>query len=428
VKEKVNVGLLGLGTVGSGVAEVLEANSAHIAERAGIPLVVKKALVRNLNRPRTVSACPPLTTDPSDILADPEIDVVVEVLGGKEPALSYILAAMRARKHVVTANKELLAKYGKELFTAAEENQVDLYFEASVGGGIPIIRPLKECLAGNRIDKVYGIVNGTTNYILTQMASGKSYEDALKQAQAEGYAEADPYADVSGLDAARKIAILASIAFGARVTEKDVVRIGIERLSPLDLEYARELGYKVKLLARAQEINGVLQVLVHPALLPSRHPLASVDGVLNAIVVRGDAVGEVMFHGFGAGRLPTASAVVGDLIEVARNIKEGVRGRNKCTCFHQKPFYPVSDMVTRYFLRLELADQPGVLAKVAAAFGKEEVSLAAVIQKRLTERGAEVVLVTHPAEERRFRNAVTALATYPETLAVHQPIAVEGDA
>ncbi|MDK2784378.1 MAG: homoserine dehydrogenase [Bacillota bacterium] len=428
MKEKVNVGLLGLGTVGSGVAEVLEANSAHIAERAGIPLVVKKALVRNLNRPRTVSACPPLTTDPSDILADPEIDVVVEVLGGKEPALSYILAAMRARKHVVTANKELLAKYGKELFTAAEENQVDLYFEASVGGGIPIIRPLKECLAGNRIDKVYGIVNGTTNYILTQMASGKSYEDALKQAQAEGYAEADPYADVSGLDAARKIAILASIAFGARVTEKDVVRIGIERLSPLDLEYARELGYKVKLLARAQEINGVLQVLVHPALLPSRHPLASVDGVLNAIVVRGDAVGEVMFHGFGAGRLPTASAVVGDLIEVARNIKEGVRGRNKCTCFHQKPFYPVSDMVTRYFLRLELADQPGVLAKVAAAFGKEEVSLAAVIQKRLTERGAEVVLVTHPAEERRFRNAVTALATYPETLAVHQPIAVEGDA
>lgn len=428
MKEKVNVGLLGLGTVGSGVAEVLEANGAHIAERAGIPLVVKKALVRNLNRPRTVSICPPLTTDPSDILADPEIDVVVEVLGGEEPALSYILAAMRAGKHVVTANKELLAKHGKELFTAARENQVDLYFEASVGGGIPMIRPLKECLAGNRIDKVYGIVNGTTNYILTQMASGKSYEDALKQAQAEGYAEADPYADVSGLDAARKIAILASIAFGARVTEKDVVRIGIERLSPLDLEYARELGYKVKLLARAQEIDGALEVRVHPALLPAHHPLASVDGVLNAIVVRGDAVGEVMFHGFGAGRLPTASAVVGDLIEVARNIKEGVRGRNKCTCFHQKAFYPASEMVTRYFLRLELADQPGVLAKVAAAFGQEKVSLAAVIQKRLTERGAEVVLVTHPAEERRFRNAVTALTTYPETLAVHQPIAVEGDA
>jgi homoserine dehydrogenase len=428
MKEKVNIGLLGLGTVGSGVAEVLDVNGAHIAERAGIPLVVKKALVRDLNRPRTVSICPPLTTDPSDILADPEIDVVVEVLGGEEPALTYILAAMRNGKHVVTANKELLAKHGKELFAAAKENQVDLYFEASVGGGIPIIRPLKDCLAGNRIDKVYGIVNGTTNYILTQMASGKSYDDALKQAQKEGYAEADPHADVSGVDAARKIAILASIAFGARVTEKDVSRIGIECLSPLDLEYARELGYKVKLLACAQEIDGALAVRVHPALLPTHHPLASVDGVLNAIVVRGDAVGEVMFHGFGAGRLPTASAVVGDLIEVARNIKEGVRGRSKCTCFHQKPFYPASEMVTRYFLRLELADQPGVLAKVAAAFGREKVSLAAVIQKRLTERGAEVVLVTHPAEERRFLSAVTTLTTYPETLAVHQPIAVEGDA
>jgi len=428
VKEKVNVGLLGLGTVGSGVAEVLNVNGAHIAERAGIPLVVKKALVRELKKPRMVSICPPLTTDPSDILDDPQIDVVVELLGGEEPALSYILAAMRAGKHVVTANKELLAKHGKELFTAAKENQVDLYFEASVGGGIPIIRPLKECLAGNRIEKVYGIVNGTTNYILTQMASGKSYKDALRQAQKEGYAEADPYADVSGLDAARKIAILASIAFGARVTENDVTRIGIERLSPLDLEYASELGYKVKLLARAQEINGALEVRVHPALLPACHPLASVDGVLNAIVVRGDAVGEVMFHGFGAGRLPTASAVVGDLIEVARNIKEGVRRRNKCTCFHQKPFYPASDIVTRYFLRLELADQPGALAKVAAAFGKEKVSLAAVIQKRLTERGAEVVLLTHPAEERRFLSAVSALKTYPETLAVNQPIAVEGDA
>ncbi|MDI3522665.1 MAG: homoserine dehydrogenase [Bacillota bacterium] len=428
MKDRLAIGLLGLGTVGSGVAELISRNGEHIAERAGIPMVVKKALVRDLARPRNVGECPPLTTDPESILADPEIDVVVEVLGGEEPALSYILAALRAQKHVVTANKELLAKHGKELFAAAKENGADLYFEASVGGGIPIIRPLKDCLAGNTIEKVYGIVNGTTNYILTQMENGHSYEEALAEAQRQGYAEADPYADVSGLDAARKIAILASIAFGARVTEDDVARTGIERLSPLDLAYAHELGYKVKLLAVAQELDGALDVRVQPALVPEHHPLASVSGVLNAVVVRGNAVGEVMFHGHGAGRLPTASAVCGDLIEVAHNIRQGVRGRNGCTCFHHKPFYPAGQVKIRYFLRLELADEPGVLAKVAAAFGQEKVSLAAVIQKRLTEHGAEVVLVTHPAATRQFAGAVAALKAFPETLAIHQPLAVEGEA
>ncbi|HHY92916.1 MAG TPA: homoserine dehydrogenase [Firmicutes bacterium] len=425
--EQLNIGLLGLGTVGSGVAELLTINQEHIAERAGIALRVKRALVRDLSRSRAVSVCPPLTDEPEAVLGDPDIDVVVEVLGGEKPALDYILAALSAHKHVVTANKELLAKHGKELFATAKANGVDLYFEASVGGGIPIIRPLKDCLAGNRINKVYGIVNGTTNYILTEMEKGKSYNEALQQAQAQGYAEADPYADVSGLDAARKIAILASIAFGARVTEGDVSRVGIDQLSPLDLAYAAELGYRIKLLALAQTVDEAVDVRVQPTLIPEGHPLAGVSGVLNAIVVRGDAVGEVMFHGYGAGRMPTASAVVGDLIEVARNIRQGVRGRNGCTCLHERPFCSLDTVKARYFLRLELADQPGVLAQVAAAFGREKVSLAAVIQKRLTKRGAEVVLVTHAAPAERFHRAVAALKEYPETLTVYQPMAVEGD-
>lgn len=426
-KKCINIGLLGLGTVGSGVVRLLTANQDHIAQRAGLNLKVKKALVRDINRARQVdTSLVSLTTEPNDILADPDIQVLVEVMGGQEPALSYIMEALSQGKHVVTANKDLLATHGKELFAAAKEAGVDLYFEASVGGGIPIIRPLKDCLAGNNIKKVYGIVNGTTNYILTKMEQGDTYEAALKEAQAKGFAEADPSSDVMGLDAARKIAILASISFGARVIEDDVSCVGIQDLEPLDLAYAKELGYKVKLLALAQEVNGALEVRVHPCLVPEQHPLASVDGVLNAIAVQGDAVGEVMFYGQGAGQMPTASAVVGDLIEVAHNIVSGVKGRNGCTCFTTKPLCPPAKAEASYFVRLEVQDKPGVMAKVATAFGNAGVSLWSVIQKRQTEQGAEIVIVTHPALGQSFEQALSVLQSYPEIFNIHQPMIVEG--
>lgn len=421
------IGLLGLGTVGSGVAQLLAANEDHIAQRAGVNIKVKQALVRDINRVRPMDCVVPLTTRAEDILDDPETQVIVEVMGGQEPAFTYIMEALKRGKHVVTANKDLLSNYGKELFAAAKEAGVDIYFEASVGGGIPIIRPLKDSLAGNRIEKVYGIVNGTTNYILSQMDQGITYEAALQQAKENGFAEADPSADVLGLDAARKIAILASIAFGARVRAADVTCVGIKDLEPLDLAYARELGYKVKLLALAQEIDGAVDVRVRPALLPHYHPLAAVDGVLNAIMVQGDAVGEVMFSGQGAGRMPTASAVVGDIIEVAHNISSGVKGRNGCTCFTAKPFCPPHKVRSSYFVRLEVQDKPGVMAKVAKAFGDAGVSLWSVIQKRQTERGAEIVIITHPTQGQNFDQALSVLQSFPETFAIHQPMIVEGD-
>ena len=406
---------------------MLAANREHISRRAGLNVQVKKALVRDPDKVRQVDYPLSLTTEAKDIIEDPDIGLVVELMGGQEPAFSYIMQALRNKKHVVTANKDLLASRGKELFAAAKNAGVDIYFEASVGGGIPIIRPLKDCLAGNKIQKVYGIVNGTTNYILTQMERDCSYEDALKQAQEKGFAEADPSADVLGLDAGRKIAILASIAFGTRVKDSDVSCVGIDDLEPLDLSYARELGYKIKLLALAQEIDGAVDVRVQPALLPAQHPLSFVDGVLNAVVVQGDAVGEVVFSGQGAGRLATASAVVGDIIEVAHNIKNGVQGRNGCTCYEVKPLASPEEIYSSYFVRLEVQDKPGVMAKVATVFGEANVSLWSVIQKRQTSRGAEIVIVTHPAQGRSFTKALDTLRGLPEIFTVHQPMTVEGD-
>ncbi|NMA55539.1 MAG: homoserine dehydrogenase [Firmicutes bacterium] len=421
------LGLLGLGTVGSGVAQLLLTNQDRIARRAGVGIEVKWALVRDAGKDRPVEYEVPLTTNINDILNDPEIELVVEVMGGQETAFTYIMDALNRGKNVVTANKDLLSTRGQELFATAEKNGVDLYFEASVGGGIPIIRPLKTCLAGNRVEKLCGIVNGTTNYILTQMEQGTSYEAALKLAQEQGFAEADPSADVLGLDAARKIAILASIGFGARVRADEVSCVGIQHLEPQDLVYARELGYKVKLLALAEQTELGLQVRVHPSLVPLNHALASIDGVLNAIVVHGNAVGEVVFVGQGAGRMPTASAVVGDIIEVARNIQGGVKGRNGCTCFDHKQLCPPDQIKDSYFVRFEVEDKPGVMAKMAAAFGAADVSLWSVIQKRQTERGAEIVIVTYPTPGQRFQQAIATLKLYPEIFTIHQPIIVEGD-
>lgn len=407
MKDSIQIGMLGLGTVGTGVAKILSQSGASIAQKVGRPIVLKKVLVRDVNKARSLPQPVVLTNRAEDILEDPDIDIVIEVMGGEEPAKEYMLRAMRAGKHVVTANKDVVAQHGKELFAAAEAAQVDFLFEASVAGGIPIIRPLKQCLAGNRIHEVMGIVNGTTNYMLTKMTKeGLDFAEVLAEAQAKGYAEADPTADVGGLDAARKLAILASIAFNARVTFDDVYVEGITSISREDIAYATELGYVIKLLAIAREEEGRISVRVHPTFLPNTHPLANVNDVFNAVFIRGDAVGETMFYGRGAGELPTASAVVGDVIDAARNIGRGASGRILCTCFEERPIQPMSETKSPYFIRLLVQDQPGVLAAIAGAFGAQQVSLNSVIQKRKINGCAELVLITYDVADASVRLAL----------------------
>lgn len=423
-----NIGLLGLGTVGSGVVRLLQQNGALIAQKLGRPLKISRVLVRERNRPRQVEVDPALlTTDADGIINDPDIHIIVEVMGGTDAAREYILKAMERGKSVVTANKDLLALYGKELFDAAASNGVDLFFEASVGGGIPIIRPLKECLAGNKIRQVMGIVNGTTNYILTKMSrEGRDFQEVLREAQDLGYAEADPAADIEGDDAARKMAILASIAFNTRVTYSDVYREGISRITTQDISYAADLGYVIKLLGIAREDEEGIEVRVHPALLPGNHPLASVNDVFNAIFIEGDAVGEAMFYGRGAGSMPTASAVVGDIIEAARNLNYQTRGRITCTCFYDKPIKPVGTINTKYYLRLLVVDRPGVLAAIAGVFGDREVSLASVIQERMLGELAELVLITHRVREQNLQDALKVLAGLPVVKEIACVVRVEG--
>ncbi|CQR74351.1 Homoserine dehydrogenase [Sporomusa ovata DSM 2662] len=406
----INIALLGMGTVGTGVVKILTNNAHNISQKVGIPVVIKKILVRNLTKARTVTTEAELVTNMEEILNDPDISIVVEIMGGEIPSKDYMLAALKAGKHVVTANKDVVSKYGRELFEAAEASQVDFLFEASVGGGIPIIRPLKQCLAANQITEIMGIVNGTTNYMLTKMSNEKlDYADVLAEAQAKGYAESDPTADVGGFDAARKIAILASIAFGVRITLDDVSIEGITNISIQDIEYAKELGFIIKLLAIAKQNEQGINVRVHPALLPASHPLASVNDVYNAIFVKGDAVGETMFYGRGAGELPTASAVVADIIDVARDIRHHVSSRILCTCFDQKPIYPVNKIESPYYIRLLVEDKPGVLAAIAGAFGAQQVSLHSVIQKRKVEGSTELVLITYRVSDENIRLAMSTL-------------------
>ena len=424
----INIALLGMGTVGTGVVKILTNNAHNIAQKVGMPVVIKKILVRNLAKVRTVATDAELVTDFEEILNDPAITIVVEVMGGEIPSKEYMLAALNAGKHVVTANKDVVAKYGRELFEAAEVSHVDFLFEASVGGGIPIIRPLKQCLAANQITEIMGIVNGTTNYMLTKMSHEKmDYADVLAEAQAKGYAESDPTADVGGFDAARKIAILASIAFGARVTLDDVSIEGITNISIQDIEYAKELGFIIKLLAIAKQDEHGITVRVHPAFLPISHPLASVNDVFNAIFVKGDAVGETMFYGRGAGELPTASAVVGDIIDVARDIRHNVSSRILCTCFDQKPIYPVSKTESPYYIRLLVEDKPGVLAAIAGAFGAQQVSLHSVIQKRKVEGSTELVLITYRVSDENIRLAMSTLLGMSVVSKVGSVIRVEAE-
>lgn len=415
VQRPVNIGLLGLGTVGGGVYRLIGSNNDVIAQKLGRQLRIKRILERDPERPRQLGVDPDIvTTVPEDVFNDPEIDIIVEVVGGINTAREFILQALGKKKSVVTANKDLIALYGKELFDAARENSADLFFEASVGGGIPIIRSLKESLAANRIKKIMGIVNGTTNYILTKMSrEGRDYHEVLQEAQALGYAESDPTADVEGDDAARKMAILASIAFNTRVTYGDVYHEGISKLSVQDIEYAAGLGYTVKLLGIAGEDHEGIEVRVHPAFLPKDHPLAAVNDVFNAIYVLGDAVGETMFYGRGAGDMPTASAIVGDLMAAARNIQHQECSRISCTCFYDKPIKAMGRTTSKFYLRLIVADRPGVLAAIAGVFGEGQVSLASVIQERSIGELAELVLITHKVQEQNLQDALAKLAVLP---------------
>ncbi|WP_075755405.1 homoserine dehydrogenase [Sporomusa sphaeroides] len=424
----IQIALLGMGTVGTGVVKILANNARSIQQKVGAPVVIKKILVKNPDKVRNITTEAQLVTSIDEILHDSDIKIVVEVMGGELPAKDYMLAALKAGKHVVTANKDVVAKYGRELFDTAAETHTDFLFEASVGGGIPIIRPLKQCLAANQISEIMGIVNGTTNYMLSKMTNEQmDYSDVLAEAQAKGYAEADPSADVGGYDAARKIAILASIGFGARVTLEDVYIEGITNITIEDIEYARELGFVIKLLAVAKQDDRGINVRVHPAFLPVTHPLAAVNDVFNAIFVKGDAVGETMFYGRGAGELPTASAVTADIIDVARDIRHNVSSRILCTCFEQKPIYPVSKTESPYYIRLLVEDKPGVLAAIAGAFGAQQVSLHSVIQKRKVECATELVLITYRVSDENIRLAMNTLLGMSMVSKVGNVIRVEAE-
>ena len=412
MKETINIGLIGYGIVGSGAVKILIENEDAIARKVGSRLVVKRIADLDITTPRPFAVDPSvLTTDVSSLLDDHDIDIVIETIGGTKPAGDFIERALRSGKSVVTANKELIAKEGERFLPLAAQLGLDFMFEASVGGGIPIISPMKGSLAGNEILQVKGIVNGTTNYILTRMRmEGLGYEEIVKDAQARGYAEADPSADVDGHDAAYKTAILASIAFTTRVDVNRVYREGITNLNATDMRYADELGYVIKLLGIAQIIDGKVLARVHPTFVPKGHPLAHVDYVNNAILVQGSAVGEVMFYGPGAGSGAAGSAVVGDVIEVARNIRQGCCARVPCTCFDQRDMLGMDSVVCKNYIRILAQDKPRVLATIANEFADRNVSIESVLQKNLLDSDAEIVWLTHEAPEPMVRGALDAIS------------------
>ncbi|NMA70050.1 MAG: homoserine dehydrogenase [Desulfitobacterium sp.] len=425
--QEVSVGILGLGTVGSGVVQILEQNADDIQNRSQTRFSVSKVLVRNPQASRNITGDFLLTDKPEAILKDPQIDIVVEVMGGIEPARTYILEALRNGKNVVTANKDLLALHGHELLDAAKEVGKDLFFEASVAGGIPIIASLKESLTANKITEILGIINGTTNYILTAMTEqGRDYNEVLKEAQELGYAEADPTADVDGLDAARKLAILASIAFNSRVTVDDVYVEGISKITAEDIAYAKELDSTIKLLAVGKHLEDEgIEVRVHPAIIPNSHPLAAVSGVFNAVYVVGDAVGETMFYGRGAGSLPTGSAVVADIIQIARNMQTNATSNINCTCYNELPIKDRKDFRSAFYIRLRVKDEPRVLATLALLFAEANVSFHSIIQKQKKRQEAEIVLVTHPTQESQLREALESVRAYSKVLRVDNVIRFE---
>jgi len=413
--DKINVGLIGMGTVGTGVVRVLTENSAVIAARLGAEVFLKRVADRDTERDRGVGLAPGvLTADAADVIDDPDIAVVIELIGGTGAAKELILKAVQSGKHVVTANKALLSAHGREIFAAAAEAGVDVGFEASVGGGIPLLKSIREGLVANNVRSVYGIINGTANYILSTMTEkGGRFEDVLKKAQELGFAEADPTYDVEGVDTAHKLAILIDMAYGAYVDLDDIYTEGITRINAVDIEFAKEFGYTIKLLAIAKDAGGgSVEARVHPTMIPAHHPLSSVDGAYNAVHIIGDAVGSVMLYGLGAGMMPTASAVVSDVVDICRNIGKGISNRVGPLSYTpdalgEISIKPMDSLELPYYIRFQVLDKPGMLSKISGVLGDHGISIASVIQKgREAGSGVPLVILTHHARESSLRAAI----------------------
>ncbi len=413
--KEIKVGLIGFGTVGTGVVKILQKNSKLIEKRMGAKIVLKRVADIDLETPRGVNLKPGILTQRAEeVINDPEIQIVMELVGGMEPAKTYILQSIRNKKHVVTANKALLALHGDEIFREASRFGVDVNFEASVGGGIPLIRSIKEGLVANRIQSIVGILNGTSNYILSKMTDeGRDFKEVLREAKEKGFAEADPTYDIEGIDAAHKLAILIRLAFGTSIEFKEIFIGGISRITPLDIQFSREFGYRIKLLAIAKLDRGRIEARVHPTMIPEGHLLSTVEGVFNAIYIKGDAIGPTLFYGQGAGQMPTGSAVVSDLVELGRNLLARAAGRRvpllsfQDSAIEKIPLKRMEEVILPYYMRFSALDRPGVLSKISGILGKNEISISAVIQKGRQVNGAvPIVMMTHEAKEANVHKAL----------------------
>jgi homoserine dehydrogenase len=429
MKKTIGIGMLGLGVVGSGVAEVLATKADSLAEQTGLPLILKKVLVRDVKKRRSAKLSPTLLTNhPEEVLSHPEIDIVIELIGGEHPAIEYMKQALANGKHIVTANKEVIAKHGYQLFSLARKHNADLRYEASVGSGIPLISPFQQDLAANRISAIHAILNGTTNYILTRMAQeGLDFAAILKQAQKLGYAEADPANDIEGTDAAYKLVILSNLAFRTKFTPQDVYREGISNIAARDFLYAREFGYAIKLLAIAKRDDDKVEMRVHPVFIPQDSQLAKADGVYNAVEVETDLAGKLVFYGEGAGALRASSAVVADVLAIAKNICRGVNNVPELRLNQRVTVRPMSELKTRYYLRLNAPDRPGVLSQISKVLGDNSISISSVIQKEsnFATQTAIIVIMTYPAKEKGMQKALKQLKQLPEVSEVSNFIRVE---
>ena len=425
--EKVKIAILGFGNVGTGVWKILQENKKEIMKRSNYEIEVAKILVKDINKRRDIVISKEILTDNiDDIINDESIKIVVELVGGKDQAKEYMICAMKAKKHIVTANKLVIANWSEELFKIAEQEKVLFYYEASVAGGIPIIREINESLTANRIQQIIGIINGTTNYILSKMTNnGISFEEALKEAQQKGYAEADPTADVDGYDAVYKLAIMASLSFGTKVNHDAIYREGIRNISALDIEYAKKFGYTIKLLAIAKEENNKLELRVHPTLVPSSHPMANVNDVFNAIMIKGNAVGELMLYGRGAGDLPTGSAVVGDIISILRNNVKPTDVSDVSGEVDFKEIKKPEENESEFYIRLSVKDKAGVLGDTATIFGKNNVSIISMTQDVLHEDHVPLAFITHKSSERDIRNSLDKIKALENVNRVESIIRIE---
>ena len=432
-KSAVSIGIIGFGTVGTGVARLLLEKQGELRRRLGFPLILTKIADIDVKRNRAIKLPGGiLINDAKSLINNPDIDIVVELIGGIHPAKELVLEAIKKGKHVITANKALLATEGTDIFSAAMERNVEVGFEASVAGGIPIIKIVREALIANNIQSVYGIINGTSNYILTKMTTeGIEFSDALKGAQALGYAEADPTFDIEGIDSAHKLAILASLSFGVPFSFKKIFIEGITHISPLDINFASELGYKIKLLAVAKQSANEVELRIHPTMLPKGHLISSVDGVFNAVYVEGDAIGPALYYGRGAGEMPTASAVLSDTVDIARNIKSGSIGRIRGLGMPERSdikIKNIENVLCRYYFRFSAIDKPGVLSKISGILGAHNISIKSVIQKvRKREKAVPLVMMTHEAREKDVVYALKKIDRLPVVSGKTMFIRVEGE-